>query len=130
MANNPINNEGRDEGGGGEFFEGLGGGAACPRPHEQEAWEDDPNRPPISGSPCNVCGTVHATSGHPKCICSKCGKFLKIVWCGMCTPCTYGIYCETPGYGEEMANTVFPKYAEYLLKQREIQSKEAGDPWD
>ena len=63
-------------------------------PHENEPG------PPVSQTPCGICGTVHSATGNITCICTFCYELREIVHSGACAPCAkqrFGHYFEQLG---------------------------------
>lgn len=63
-------------------------------PHENEAG------PPVSQTPCTVCGLVHAATGNITCICAFCYELREIVHSGACAQCCkqrFGHYFDQLG---------------------------------
>jgi hypothetical protein len=85
---------------------------------------------PVSNNTCTVCNTVHAKEGDPLCVCVKCGKFSRIVWCGQCVPCTYERYCAMPQIGPDVANFMFPQYVKWKREQDKELARVNRMPWE
>ena len=63
-------------------------------PHENEPG------PPVSQTPCQMCGTVHTATGNITCICTFCYELREIVHSGACASCAkqrFGHYFEQLG---------------------------------
>jgi hypothetical protein len=68
--------------------------AAPPDPHENEPG------PPVSQTPCSICGLVHSPTGNITCICAFCYELREIVHSGACAACAkqrFGHYFEQLG---------------------------------
>ena len=98
----------------------------------QRAMEAELARAPRCRDACQQCGTVHAVEGDPLCICIKCHKLSRIVWCGNCVECTFTRFCDLPGVNVADLERL-PMFAQYIAwKKREMQQLAAINkmPWE
>ncbi len=87
---------------------------------------------PRADSPCPRCQTVHAKEGNPLCVCVKCEKFSRIVWCGQCVACAYERHCAMPQIGKEIADQL-PLFRDYVdwKHQQEVEAARVNKmPWE
>jgi len=87
---------------------------------------------PKHTSACQVCGTVHVAEGDPICMCVKCGKLSRIVWCGYCVECAYARLTSLANVNVEDVNRmpIFSKYVAW--RQAEAMKLAEGNklPWE
>jgi len=82
---------------------------------------------PLSLDPCPKCKSVHETGKPPICVCVKCMKLGRIVWCGQCVRCSWTEYAGR--FGEEIADLVFPQYGTWRKGEVERLKRE-GEEWE
>jgi hypothetical protein len=82
---------------------------------------------PVSLDPCPRCKSVHETDKPPICVCVKCVKVGRIVWCGQCVRCAWQTF--TDRFGEASADAMFPQYGQWRKGEVERLKRE-GEPWE
>ena len=106
---------------------------ASPKPDDFDSIRDDPKAAPKYESPCSICHEIHAKEGFPLCICIKCGKFSRIVWCGQCVECFFKVLLEK-GIEEPSAlaaiDAMSPGFAAYTQKRKHELAKVNKMPWE